>query len=120
MNWLISYLFNELWQIPLLFAAAWIVARMLRRVGPRIEHRIWVGALLLQIALPACNLHLIALWRALLNLLPSHGASGDGSVRVLFGPATAAGSTLHLTYALEVAIACAWASVVLYFVLRLG
>ena len=120
MNWLLSYLFNELWQIPLLFAVAWIAARTLRRAGPRIEHRIWVAALLLQIALPACNLRLAVLWNALLNLLPSHAASGNGSVRVFFGPATAAGSTLRLPYALEAAIVFAWASIVLYFALRLG
>jgi TonB family protein len=120
MNWLLSYLLNGVWQIPLLFMGAWMTGRMLRRAGPQLEHSIWVGALLLQIALPACNLQVAALWRALLNLLPSHGVSGYGSVRVLFGPATAVGSTLHLSHALVTAMACAWASVALYFVLRLG
>ena len=34
LSWLLSYLFNALWQIPLVFAAAWIAARMLRRADP--------------------------------------------------------------------------------------
>ena len=33
--WLLSYLFNALWQIPLIFAAAWVVTRMLRSASPR-------------------------------------------------------------------------------------
>jgi TonB family protein len=120
LTWLLSYLFNALWQVPLLFAAASIVTRMLRRLGPQVEHRIWVGTLLLQIALPACSLNIISLWRALTHLLPSQGGSEGSGVRILFGPAITAGSTLHLSYALEAAIVCAWAAVVLYFALRLG
>ena len=33
--WVLSYLLNSLWQIPLLFAAGWIAARALRSVGRR-------------------------------------------------------------------------------------
>lgn len=118
--WLLSYLFNALWQIPLLFAAAWIVARALRRLGPQLEHRIWVGALLLQIVLPACNLRIVVLWSALLNLLPAHSASAGGSVRVLLGPATIARNALQLPSAWQTGIAIAWASIVFYFLMRLA
>ena len=117
--WLLSYLFNALWQIPLLFAAAWIVARALRRFGPQTEHRVWVAALLLQITLPACNFRIPALWNALLSLLPSHSASASGSVRVFFVPTTIVGNRLQLPFALETGIVIAWAAIVLYFVLRL-
>ena len=65
LSWLLSYLFNALWQIPLLFAAAWLATRMLRRAHPRVEHRVWVAALLLQIALPACSLHIGTLWASM-------------------------------------------------------
>jgi hypothetical protein len=56
--WVLSYLFNALWQIPMVFAAAWIATRILRRAGPRIEHRVWVAALLLQVALPASSVRI--------------------------------------------------------------
>src|ERR1700741_4063620 len=105
--WLLSYLFNALWQIPLLFAAAWVVARMLRRASPRLEHRVWVAALLLQVALPACTLRVAALWHALLRLLPPRPAANHGDVRVLFGPATVTGSRLHIPLAVEAAIVLA-------------
>src|ERR1700760_4231070 len=97
--WLLSYLFNALWQIPLLFAAAWIVSRMLRSASARVEHRVWVAALLLQIVCPACTLRIAALWHALLSLLPPGAAANHGDVRVLFGPATVTGSTLHIPLA---------------------
>src|SRR4051794_3903261 len=117
--WVSSYLFNALWQIPMIFAAGWIAARTVRRFGPYAEHRLWVGALALQIALPACSIRIGGLWSTVLTLLPSHHASGSGSVRVHFGPAVVAGSTLHLPLALEPGIVIAWAGVLAYFALRL-
>jgi bla regulator protein blaR1 len=120
LSWLLSYLFNALWQIPLLFAAAWIVTRMLYRTHPRIGHRIWVGALLLQIALPACNLHVASLWHALLNLLPSTGSVSNGGVHILMGSAaTAGGGTLRLPLTLETGLVLAWVCCILYFAARL-
>jgi TonB family protein len=120
LTWLLSYLFNALWQIPLVFPAAWLVARMLRRAGPRIEHRVWVTALLLQIVLPACNLRIAALWHALVGLFQSTGATNAGAIRIAFGPATAAGSTLQLPFAFEAGILVAWICCVFYFAGRLA
>ncbi len=120
LSWLLSYLFNALWQIPLLFVAAWVVARIARRSGPRAEHRIWLGALLLQIALPACNLRTAAVWRALHSLLPARGDAGIAGVQVFFGPATAQAGPLRLPFALEAGILLAWACLTLYFAARLA
>jgi len=53
-NFLLGYLLNSLWQAPLLFAAAWLLSRAVRRTGPAIEHRIWAAALILEAVLPAC------------------------------------------------------------------
>jgi hypothetical protein len=53
---ILSYLVNSLWQVPLLAAAAWLIARILRPLGPVIEHHIFVTALSLQALLPACSL----------------------------------------------------------------
>ena len=52
---MLVYLLNSLWQVPVIFAAGWIAARMARRSGPELEHRVWVVALLLQVLLPACR-----------------------------------------------------------------
>jgi TonB family protein len=123
--WLLSYLFNALWQTPLIFAAAWLAARLVRRAGPRVEHRVWVGALLLQIALPAGNLRIAAvripeLWRALLGLFLPASAANAGSVHVVFGPASATAGTLHLPFPLELGVVLAYACLVHYFAARLA
>ena len=125
LSWLLSYLFNALWQIPLVFAAAWIAVRIAHRSGPRAEHRIWVGALMFQLALPACNLRIPGIrmtdvWPALRSLLPAHGNAGSGSVQVLFGRATVQGGALRLPFALEAGILIAWASITIYFAARLA
>ena len=54
-SWLLTYLLNSLWQVPLLFAAGWLAARALRPAGAAAEHRVWVSVLLLQCLLPACS-----------------------------------------------------------------
>ena len=53
--WLLEYLLNSLWQIAVVFLAALMAARLLRKAGPRIEHRIWVAALVVETILPACR-----------------------------------------------------------------
>ncbi len=58
--WVMGYVLNSLWQVPLVFAAAWVAARMLRSAGPRAEHRVWVGALLLEAVVPA--FHCSGVW----------------------------------------------------------
>ena len=128
LSWLLSYLFNALWQIPLIFAAAWIATRMLRPADlgsdpgadPDVEHCIWVGALWLQLILPACNLQVASLWHTLLNLLPSTGTVSNGGVHILLGSAATAGvSTLRLPLVLEAGLVLAWVCCTLYFAARL-
>jgi TonB family protein len=113
-------LFNALWQIPLVYGAAWVAARMLRRADPRVGHRVWVGALFLQIVLPACNLRIGVVWAALRSLFSSTSAAGAGGIRVVFGPATAAAGTLRLSLAFEAAIALSWICCLLYFAARIA
>lgn len=50
----LNYLLNSLWQIPVIFLAASLAARLTSSAGPHIEYRIWVAALLLEATLPAC------------------------------------------------------------------
>jgi TonB family protein len=127
--WLLSYLFNALWQISLVFAAAWLASLLLRRAGPHAEHRLWVGALLLQIVLPACHLRAISigslwagLWTTLRGLLPwaKPDASSVGSTRVFFGPGIVGSNSLHLPSGLLAGIALAYAGCLLYFAGRLA
>ena len=128
LSWLLSYLFNALWQIPLVFAAAWIVVRMLRRTTPLAEHRVWVAALLLEVVLPACDLRLATLLSRIVSSIPSwispwfwqQGSSGNGRVRVLLGPGEISGNLLHLPSALVTGIAIAYGCTVLYFAGRLA
>lgn len=54
-SWLLSYLVNSLWQVPLLGGGGWLLARVLRRVGAAAEHRVWVSVLLGQALLPALS-----------------------------------------------------------------
>lgn len=119
LSWLLSYLFNALWQIPLIFAAAWIAARMLRGAHPGIGHRVWVGALLLEAVLPACSLRVADLWHALLSLFPITNAADAGEIRVIFGSATATGGTLRLPLVFEAGIVLVWICCLLYFAVRL-
>jgi TonB family protein len=125
LSWLLSYLFNALWQIPLIFAAAWVAARMLRRTHPRFGHRVWVGALLVEVVLPACDVRLGTLLSGLSSWISSwiyraQGGAANGHVRVLLGPGEAGGSSLHLPPALLAGIALAYVCTVLYFAGRLA
>ena len=120
--WLLSYLFNAMWQIPLVFAAAWVAARMLRGADPCVEHRLWVGALLLQVALPACNIRITSVWDQLRAACISwyRGDVNQGNIRVIFGPAMVNGHLLHLPPALLAGISFAWVGCLSYFAARLA
>ena len=111
----LSYLLNSLWQIPVLFAAGWAVARLLRPIGARAEHRAWVCVLALQVLLPACSA-LPYGW--LQRLLPSDAAAGgDGHVSVVMGAGTAR-NALSLPAEMLAAIAILYGVVCAYFAAR--
>jgi len=122
-SWVLTYLLNSLWQIPLVFCAAWIAARLARTAGPRMEHRIWVGALLLEVLLPLGHLRLNDLsrqaWGLALWLL--HGKTADGHTQVILGAGTTSQMALpsHTAQALA-AIAAAYVCSLVYFAVRLG
>ena len=87
----LNYLLNSLWQVPLVFCAAFAAARLARQAGPRAEHRVWVGALLLEVVLPICHFRLEELgqqtWGLVLWFL--HGSVAGGQTRVIPGAGTA-------------------------------
>jgi TonB family protein len=115
--WILAYLINSLWQVPLLFAAGWVAARVLRSAGPLVEHRVWVLVLLLQSLLPACSIFPWEWLRTLSFWSWRAGRAGDAHVSVVMGTGTAI-SVLHLPGVLLIAIAILYAAVSAYFVAR--
>jgi TonB family protein len=88
--WLFNYLVNALWQVPLLFAAAWLAARAVRRAGPLLEHRLWVCTLLAQVTLPACTLRpaqLLTAFARLMHRASAASSSSDARITVTMGAA---------------------------------
>jgi TonB family protein len=119
---LFAYLLNSLWQVPLVLIAAWVAARLARQIGPRMEHRIWASALLLQAILPLCRFHLgDLLQRAWGLLLSIFGAAAGGETRVIVGASSAASSAmLRLPQWAITAMALAYVGSFLYFAGRLA
>jgi TonB family protein len=121
-TWLFGYLLNSLWQLPLAFAAAWLAARIARPAGPQAEHRIWVGALVLEIALPACPWQLDELGGHARTLLAWFGQPGvaGGQTHVVLGPGIVARVAWPaLTGSVLVALTAAYLCLILYFAVRL-
>ena len=122
--WICEYLLNSIWQVPLLFAAAWVAARMVRNAGARVEHCIWVIALILEAALPALHVNLSELLHSMERLLLSWSGSsgvGDGNVRVFFGAGTGSSSgLLRLPAFVRIGVAAICVSCMMYFAGRLA
>lgn len=122
-SWLLTYLLNALWQVPLVFLAAWLAARLARPAGPRMEHRVWVAALLLEPVLPLCNVQLNELSRQAwaLALWFQHSAAGKDQAQVILGAGTASALALpRYTADALLAVAAAYLLCVLYFTGRLA
>ena len=88
-GWLVSYLVHSAVTLAVLGAMAWVGDRLLRRVGPLAQHRMWVGALLAGVALPLLPVETLTRWF-------SHG------------DARAAGGTATVTYSMIAAKAGHW------------
>ena len=121
--WILSYLLNSAWQVPLIFAAAWIAARAVRQSGAEIQHRIWVSALVLETILPACSVQPIQLsrqlWQLLLRAFESGAAKGGARVTVVVGEGHGNGA-LRLPLELLAGITIVYGCIVVYFAVRLG
>jgi TonB family protein len=118
---ILSWLANALWQLPLLFAAGWLAARLLRTLGPAVEHRLWVGVLLLQALLPAISIipweSLRSLLHGILDLSAAPPTNGQPHVSVVMGPGEAFGNP-HLPAWLLACIAVAYAALTLFLAAR--
>lgn len=122
-TWVLAYLLNSLWQVPLIFLAAWIGARAVRRNGPLMEHRIWGSALVLEALLPACSVQpgqlLHELSQFLLGAWGVGAAKAGAGVTVVFGEGSGHGA-LQLPMAVWAGVAIVYAGSVVYFAGRLA
>jgi TonB family protein len=116
----LEYLANAVWQVPLVFAATWFAARLARRAGVAVEHRVWATALLLEAGLPAVRLDLRAIWDGMMALLVGRPAAHDGSVRVVMGAGVAHGDGLRLPASLLIGLAVSFAGVMVFLAARLA
>jgi len=120
-TWLIEYLLNSLWQLPLVFAAAFVAARLARPAGSGTQHRIWVTAMVTATVLPACSLDLRTwLEQALAFAMNTSSHTTGGNVRIGFGAASAQSSGLNVPPTLTIAIISIYACLLLFFAMRLG
>jgi TonB family protein len=120
-TWLLNYAVNALWQVPIVFAAAWIAARASRRAGPAFQHALWTSALIAEVLLPACSARPDQAFQTLLHWLASFRQSNvaqDPHVTVTMGPAHAAAG-FHMPPTLLAATALLYLGALLYFATRL-
>jgi TonB family protein len=113
-SFLLAYLLNALWQLPLVFAAAWFAMRLLRRLGPAVEHRIGCATLILSAILPACKIDFFPM---LALLHRSHAARGE-TITISTGDLHALGAA-QLPPILPHLILATYAAVCLYCIARL-
>jgi TonB family protein len=115
--WILAYLVNSLWQVPLLFAAGWLAARALRSAGAEVEHRVWVVTLVLQSLLPAGSALSFDGWPTLAFLGWNANRAGEAQVSVVMGGGTGIG-VLPSPGWLLAAIAISYVAVVTWYFAR--
>lgn len=78
---IVAYAVNSLWGVPLAGVAGWLASKLARRISPKAEHKVWVGALLLGVVMPA-----MPLCQRLLGDIASWGGSGE-TLSITMAPA---------------------------------
>ncbi len=49
----VSYLANAVWEVAIIVAAGWLATRLLKRLGPQVEHSVWISTLMIAVVTPA-------------------------------------------------------------------
>ncbi|HEY2003375.1 MAG TPA: hypothetical protein VGG80_13710, partial [Acidobacteriaceae bacterium] len=112
-DFLLRYLTHSAVTLAMVGAVAWLGDRLLRSVGPQAQHRMWVTALLMSVALPL----LPAGWLARLG--PAHTTAGLGTVTVTYNAVAAAAERWTDSPVLCAMLAAAYLLTLLFYVLRL-
>jgi TonB family protein len=111
-SWVLSYLVNAVWQGALLCAAAWMLTRWTRRLGPLVEHRIWCAALVAEAVVPAVLVRPVSmLWGA--------RVSEGGMVTVMTGAGKAAGG-VRMPISMLAFVALLYGAILLALAVRLS
>lgn len=120
-SWVIGYLVNSLWMVPLVFAAAWAAAGVVRSAGARAEHRVWVVALWMEALLPGLQVRPADVWHTMLAFWRWGTKAGDGDVRITVAAGAArAHAGLQLPQMLLSVIVVAYVCSAFYFAARLA
>jgi TonB family protein len=110
---LLRYLTHSAVTLAMVGAVAWLGDRLLRSVGPQAQHRLWVTALLMSVALPL----LPAGWLARLG--PAHTSAGFNTVTVTYNTVAAAAERWTISPPLCAMLAAAYLLTLLFYVVRL-
>ncbi|MBB5328933.1 M56 family metallopeptidase [Tunturiibacter gelidoferens] len=120
-SWTLGYLLNSIWQVPMIFAAGWIAARILRQSGPRMEHRVWVIAMMVEVFLPACRIRPSDLIHEVLRMVLRGSGAVHDEVRVAIGAGISSGvEMLRVPKSVLAAAVLGYGCSLLYFAGRLG
>jgi TonB family protein len=115
--WLVNYLANSTWQVPLLLLIAMVAARLVARLySAAAVHWTWVSALLFATALPAVR---VEVWPRLLWGRVAEVAGGQVQVMMMPGTAVTDGD-LRLSFALMAVLLAIYGSIMLYFAGRIA
>jgi TonB family protein len=116
MIWLVNYLMNSAWQVPLVLLVAMVAARFMARLySAAAVHWTWVSALVLATVLPALR---VEVWPKF--PLRHATAVGAGQVQITMMPGTAAaGGHLRFSFTLMAALLAVYGAVSVYFAGRI-
>jgi TonB family protein len=113
----LSYLLNSMWQVPLLFFAGFLAARVVRPISAAAEHRAWVLTLVSQSLLPAISI-VHWTWLSQLFLWGRHVSSPEQAyVSVVMGAGIGL-ATLQIPDGALTLIAVCYCALCLYFSAR--
>jgi TonB family protein len=113
-GWLVNYLAHSALALAVIGAMAWVGDRLLRRVGPRAQHRMWVAALLTGVALP-----LVPTDALIRSFIHADGSAAGGTATVTYHMIAATAGRWSLAPLLSQMLAGAYLLTVLFCVSRL-
>ncbi len=119
-SWAIRYLANSLWMVPLVFCAAWVAARAMRRVSVAAEHRMWVAALAMEVLLPGLRVNLAGLLAAAHSLWGGGVGGAKGVTFAIFAEDEHARGGLAISSGARASLIAAYGGIVIYFAARLA
>jgi TonB family protein len=120
---LLTYILNALWQVPLIFAAAWLAARASRRAGPAFQHALWTIALFTEVLLPAISASPAQILQTALSWLASLRQTTpvlEPHVTITMGEVHVAAGGFHLPPMLLVIAAILYLAALAFFAIRLA